>query len=109
MPGSLHRAGFVHIDMPALRRNHPLIRAQCRIDQDHIGLCSPNQEMDRGIFPATGSADAFGCPLTINVRAVSGRLFIVGLCQAAKNLRVRPLCIVAVKPEHPLPLLWRRR
>ncbi len=97
MPAMLDGPGLMSADMPGIRRNHALIRAQQRFYHDCIGLRSAGEKENLRFRAGAGHTDLLLGALAIAIHAIARRFFQVRLHQALQDERVRPFQIIAAK------------
>ena len=85
------------VDVPRIDRKHTLAALQQRVDGCSIGLCAAHKEMDFCLRHVARLADPVLCPFGIRVETIAARLLIVGLRQAAENLRQAAVIVVTLK------------
>ena len=118
MAGSLHRSGFVDMDMTTLRRYHTLVRPQGCGNHRQVGLGASHQEVHRQVLPAAQPPDGIRSLSAQFVLSVAGIVRLLELSQPLENLRMatgmvivlkieqtlRPLCILSLSYRFSLPL-----
>ena len=115
------RPGFMHADVPALRGDHALPRAEEGIDHDSVRLCSAGEKKDIRLRRSAGRTDFFPGRFRKNIQSVARRFQQVCLSQPLKDQGMRSFHIVRGKRKpvfsiHPIPpykwyrtVLYRKR
>ena len=97
MTAELDGASLVDGNMTCLDGHHSLIALQQGVDDGGVGLRAAYQEENVGIGTTCSLSYLLLSRLAERVLAIAAHLLHVGLCQAAQNLRMCPLRVVACK------------
>ena len=97
MPAELDGAGLVHADVPRVRGDHTLVRAQQRVDDGRVRLCAADKEVKLRVRRAASGADFLSRGFAVFIRAVTGGLRKIRFAQALQDGGMRALKIVAGK------------
>lgn len=97
VPAELDGAGLVHADVPRVRGDHTLVRAQQRVDDGRVCLCAADKEVNLRVRRAASGADLLARGFAVFIRAVTGGLRKIRFAQALQDGGMRTLKIVAGK------------
>ena len=106
VPRSFDRPGLVDVDVSRLCGQHPFVAAEQPVDDRGVGLGAPDQEIYLGPGGFACAAYEFAGVFRVGVAAVSGGLFEVCFGEAAQDLGMRALHVIAVEMEHVLSGLF---
>ena len=94
---TFHRARLVRRDVPRGRRDHALIGTQGHGDDGRVGLCAAHKEADVRPGAFARRADVFSRLRRVDIVAVAGLRFQIGLDQSLQNGGMRSRGIIAFK------------
>ena len=97
VPTELDGAGLVHADVPRVRGDHTLVRAQQRVDDGRVRLCAADKEVNLRVRRAASGADLLARGFAVFIRAVTGGLRKIRFAQALQDSGMRALEIITGK------------
>ncbi len=100
VPGGLHGAGFMAVDVAGVGAERSLMGAQRRRNHDHVDLCSADDEMNGSIRARAFLPDQIGCASAIGIFPVAGCLLQIGTGEHFQNFRVSAFAVVAIESNH---------
>ena len=105
----LDRAGLVHVDVPGVRADDALPRAQGRLDDDEVRLRASDEEVHIGRGHTCTLANQACCAFAHLVAAIAAKRLVVNSLERFKNLRERAFAVIAVESDHEILAFGRQR
>ena len=97
VPRRLHRAGFVHVDVPRRRADCRLVGAQERRNRDAVGRCAADHDVHRRPRLAAFLADHVRRAQAVIIQPVAAGVLHVGFKKPLHHNRMRALAVVIHK------------